>query len=190
MITRAKKSLGQDFLRHPQTAERIVALAHLTSDDTVLEIGPGRGALTPFILEKTDHALFIEKDEVLADDLKMRFSLDDNQLIIGDACEFRLPIDQKYVVIGNLPYNVATQIIFHMMEQKEQISRMIVMVQKEVALRFAAAHGSKIYGIPSVLLQAEARVRLLMTLAPTQFIPAPKVDSSVIEITPIASPIS
>lgn len=180
----AKKSLGQHFLTNPHVSERIAMVCRITSDDFVLEIGPGKGALTQQLARYTQHLYAVEKDRHLATALSTPVA----ELSIGDALDYRLDPAHHWIVTGNLPYNISVPIIFHFLDQANHIKRMIVMVQKEVALRLAAAHGSKVYGIPSVVLQAEADVRLLFHIGPGNFSPKPKVESTVIEIVPRASP--
>lgn len=178
----AKKSLGQHFLTNSRVSERIAKACRIDTDDFVLEIGPGRGALSRYLTRYTAHLYAIEKDRHLAKTLEIP------HLEIGDALDYRLDPAHRWIVTGNLPYNVSVPLIFHFLEQAPLITRMVFMVQKEVALRLAAPHGSKIYGIPSVLVQAEANVRSLFHIGPGNFTPKPKVDSTVIEITPKSSP--
>ena len=166
----------------------MVAACAIAPSDYVVEIGPGRGALTAHLRPKTEHLFLVEKDEALAARLPEQFDLPAAQVWVGDAMAYVPDPQHRWIVAGNLPYNVSLPIIFHWMDYAPLITHMVVMVQKEVGLRLAAASGSKIYGIPSVLLQAEAEVALLFHVGPGNFFPPPKVDSSVIRITPKASP--
>lgn len=185
---RPKKSLGQHFLTNPSICKRIVEACQIAPDDEVLEIGPGRGALTGLLRQKTDHLHLAEKDEFLAAQFIEKGIVASAQVWIGDVLTYLLDESRSWIVVGNLPYNVSLPIIFHFMTHATAVRRMIFMVQKEVADRLASPPGSKAYGIPSVCLQAEAKLRRLFDVGPGNFFPPPTVDSSVIEIIPHASP--
>lgn len=186
-MTRPKKSLGQHFLVNPRVAKRIVEACAITSEDYVLEVGPGKGALTEHLVRQTSNLFAVEKDEEAAAKLSERFFFK-KEMTVGDALAYILNPRYRWIVVGNLPYNVGLPILFHFLDQARHVKRMIFMLQKEVAERLAAKPGGKNYGIPSVLLQAEAEVRLLFHVGPGNFAPPPKVDSSVIEIIPTPSP--
>ena len=184
---RAKKSLGQHFLRNESVCRRIAGLLMPLPDDKVLEIGPGPGALTR-ALEAQPHArlLLLEKDRHWARE-RPRHAAPGTQAVLMDALRFdwrRLHVDGGWKIAGNLPYNVASPLIWDILSQSGA-ARCVFMVQKEVGQRLAAAPGSRQYGALSVWVQAHARVRLEFTLAPGAFSPPPKVDSAVLSFTPV-----
>ncbi len=166
--------------------ERIVeALSFSTAYHTILEVGPGIGALTQFLLDKRTHAFYaIEIDPSLAAYLKKTYPSRQAQIIEADFLQ--LPLDQLWpgpmAVIGNFPYNVASQIFFKLLDARQQVQEIVCMVQKEVAERIVAKPGSKVYGIPSVYLQAFYDIEYLFTVGPHLFNPPPKVDSAVIRL--------
>ncbi len=173
-------------------ARRIAEFSGVGPDDWAFEIGPGRGALTRHLAPRTSELYGVEKDEALAAGLVARGLFSKDRLTTGDFLEhplsaFSLP-SRPGIVVGNLPYNVSVPIIFHVMEDKARVKRAVFMVQREVGLRLAAEPGSKAYGIPSVLLQAEARVERGFLVKRTHFNPPPKVESIVIALTPQATP--
>ncbi|MDO8644916.1 MAG: 16S rRNA (adenine(1518)-N(6)/adenine(1519)-N(6))-dimethyltransferase RsmA [bacterium] len=185
MIHAAKKSLGQHFLNNPSLAQKIVRLADLQKGDFVLEIGPGRGILTLALLHTGARVVAIEKDRDLVLVLREKFKGTENlEIVEGDALEI-LNVGAPTQgcptkVIANLPYNIATEVIFRLLDQKEKFSDFFLMVQKEVAERLAAGPGSKRYGILSVLTQIHADIKIVHKVAPTAFFPKPKVDSAVV----------
>lgn len=184
---RAKKSLGQHFLRNESVCRRIAALLDPQPGDNVLEIGPGPGALTR-ALEAQPHArlLLLEKDRHWAAK-RQREAAPKTQAVLMDALRFdwrRLPPEERWKIAGNLPYNVASPLIWDIVSQSAA-SRCVFMVQKEVGQRLCAAPGSRQYGALSVWVQAYARPRLEFTLGPGAFSPPPKVDSAVLSFTPL-----
>ncbi len=186
MKVRPKKSLGQHFLHDQNTARRIVE--SLTSSDelvSVLEIGPGMGVLTRYLLDRKDLNLkLIEIDRDSVAYLKKNFPLNDDQIIEGDFLELdlRKVFNGSFSVIGNFPYNISSQIFFRILDYRDEVQEVVCMLQKEVAERLAAAHGNKTYGILSVLLQAYYNITLLFKVAPGAFTPPPKVMSAVIRL--------
>ncbi len=181
---RAKKHLGQHFLTDLQIALNIVE--SLPSDTTsVLEIGPGTGVLTQFLINKSQFRFSaVEIDTEAGAYLKEKFpSL---HLIEGDFLKMNLKKEfgeQPFSIIGNFPYNISSQIFFKILDNRDQIPCVVGMVQKEVAERIAARHGNKTYGITSVLLQAFYTIEYLFTVSEHVFDPPPKVKSAVIRLT-------
>lgn len=179
-----KKSLGQHFLTAPGTSEKIVRLARLKRGDPVLEIGPGRGILTRAILKTGAHLVAVEKDRELVRELRTRFK-GEVEVIEADILDFdlsSLPAHSiPYKVLANLPYNISTEVIFHLLERTDLFSDLFLMVQREVAERLVARPGSKDYGILSVFTQLFSENRIVMRLPPGAFTPPPKVHSAVVE---------
>ena len=182
---RAKKSYGQNFLINQGIIEKIVHsfVTHNTCDN-VLEVGPGKGALTELLLQE-QHFSFkaVEADRDMADYLLSHEILDDAQIIQEDF--LKLPLDRvfdhkEFSVIGNFPYNISSQILFRIKKYVDLVPLMVGMFQKEVAERIVSKEGSKAYGILSVLIQAHYETKLLFNVSPGSFRPIPKVTSSVI----------
>lgn len=187
-LPRAKKSLGQHFLRHPQIAERIVALLGPAPEDNIIEIGPGPGALT-HILERAPHSrlLLLEKDRHYAAE-RQRRAAPHTQTVLTDALTFawaRISPANPWKIIGNLPYNIASPLIWDILAQASGLARGVFMVQKEVAQRLAAAPGGRIYGALSAWVQSFAKVDIAFYVGPGAFSPPPKVDSAVIVASPL-----
>ncbi len=179
---RPKKSLGQHFLRDKTVAQRIVDSLS-GNQKTVLEIGPGMGVLTEYLLQRSDinlYAIEIDRDSVPY--LQQHFPQLTPQLIEGDFLQLDLGrlFKESFAVIGNFPYNISSQIFFKVLENRNQIPELVGMVQKEVAERIAEKPGSKTYGILSVLIQAFYNVEYLFTVHENVFVPPPKVKSAVI----------
>lgn len=183
-----KKSLGQHFLIDKNIARKIVRAISPQSGQTIVEIGPGNGALTEFLLESDARIIAIDIDQRFIDSLQNRFSeFDKGKLILNcadilDINFSMLPISGTARIGGNLPYNITSQILFHLIDERAYISDIIVMVQREVAHRIAATPKSKEYGILSVLLQLHANVKILFHVSPNVFFPKPMVESSVLSI--------
>ena len=194
MTVKAKKHLGQHFLNDEDTAKNIANSLSGVGYDTVLEIGPGMGVLTKYLLESEAeiNVIEIDRDSVayLNNDFKNEHvKLDTSntkfKIIEGDFLKQDIPtfFNKKQVaVIGNYPYNISSQIIFKAIENREYIPELSGMFQKEVAKRIAEKEGSKVYGIISVLTQAFFDVEYLFTVPPSVFNPPPKVDSGVIRL--------
>lgn len=152
----------------------------------ILEVGPGMGVLTKFLLELTDRTCyFIDTDQESIKYLIDKFPASKDKFIEGDFLKFNLKtiFTDKFCIIGNFPYNISSQILFKVLENRQQVTQVVGMIQKEVAERLAAGPGSKTYGILSVLLQAYYRIEYLFTVNETVFIPPPKVKSAVIRLT-------
>ncbi len=181
---RAKKHLGQHFLRDKEIARRIAESLEVTSPTQVLEIGPGMGVLTEFLLENKDIKLTaVEVDTESVAYLHEHYP--GLKVIEGDFLKMDLKslFTEKFYVIGNFPYNISSQIFFKVLENKDLIPCCAGMIQKEVAERIAAPPGSKTYGILSVLMQAYFKIEYLFTVHEHVFDPPPKVKSAVIRFT-------
>jgi len=184
---KAKKHLGQHFLTDLDIAKNIVDALTLTNDyNTVLEVGPGMGVLTQYLIENNNYKTFpvdIDKESIgyLAD----KYPTLKGQIIYGDFLKMDLndiAKNETFAVIGNFPYNISSQILFKVLDYKNQILEVVGMFQKEVAERVAADPGSKTYGITSVLLQAYYDIEYLFTVDEGVFDPPPKVKSAVIRL--------
>jgi 16S rRNA (adenine1518-N6/adenine1519-N6)-dimethyltransferase len=189
--THPRKRFGQHFLHDPQVIARIVAAIAPRPGERIVEIGPGRGALTAPLLERLGELTAIEIDRQLARDITERFGpaltvitqdvLDvDIAALRGAGAPLRL--------VGNLPYNISTPLLFRLLEQRAAIRDMHFMLQKEVVDRMVAAPGSKTYGRLTVMLAPWVRMERLLTVGPGAFSPPPKVSSAVVRITPLAVP--
>ena len=184
-MVQAKKHLGQHFLKDQKIASDIVdALTRYGNYKTVLEVGPGTGVLTQFLLKKDFDLHAIELDRESIAYLKQNFIQLTDNLIEGDFLRMNMEevTTKPFALIGNFPYNISTQIFFKVLENKDQIPEVVGMLQKEVAERIAAPPGSKTYGILSVLLQAFYDIELLFSVPPEVFVPPPKVNSAVIRL--------
>ncbi|UYN88028.1 MAG: 16S rRNA (adenine(1518)-N(6)/adenine(1519)-N(6))-dimethyltransferase RsmA [Cyclobacteriaceae bacterium] len=181
---RPKKSLGQHFLHDKNIAGKIVeSLKFTVEQEAVLEVGPGMGVLTHFLIEQSRCNLkVIEIDRDSVSYLKTHYPR--LSIIEGDFLEadFSTIFSGKFSIIGNFPYNISSQILFKVYEHRDQVWQVVGMLQKEVADRIAAPPGSKTYGILSVLLQAYYRIDYLFKVAPGVFIPPPKVMSAVVRL--------
>jgi 16S rRNA (adenine1518-N6/adenine1519-N6)-dimethyltransferase len=184
-----RKRFGQHFLTQLKTAERIVELAELSPSDAVVEVGPGLGALTRFILPKVRRLHLVELDRDLAAFLQTnlpseecRVSITQQDILNVDLCAFVEKKEERLVVLGNLPYNVSSPLVFRLLEFRHCIRRAVLMVQREVGDRLASLPGGKDYGVLSVLLGVYARVQSILVVGPGQFYPPPNVDSVVVSI--------
>ncbi len=190
--TRGKaRALGQHFLRDGAVAERIAELARPTPKDLVVEIGPGRGALTGFLARSCGRLIALEIDRVLAARLRERFASSPTvEIVEADARSYpyaelveRLPDPAgRVLAVGNLPYSVGKPILTALVEAGPAIDEMCLMLQKEVAERVTAAPGSKAYGSLSVLTQMACSASLALTVPPAAFSPPPRVDSAVVHL--------
>ena len=185
MSVKAKKHLGQHFLKDEDVARNIADSLTLNGYDDVLEIGPGMGVLTKYLLKKdvTTHAVEIDTESV--EYLQAHYLNLSSRIIEKDFLKIQLSDffgEKQFAIIGNFPYNISTQIVFKTLENRHQIPEFSGMFQKEVAQRIAEKEGSKVYGILSVLTQAFYNVEYLFTVPPTVFNPPPKVDSGVIRL--------
>jgi 16S rRNA (adenine1518-N6/adenine1519-N6)-dimethyltransferase len=195
-----KPKLGQHFLASDSAAQRIVEALGDISRGTVLEIGPGRGAITGLLARKTRRLIAVELDRVLSAQLRLKFSAHPNvEIIEGDFLKIELDTvfgpkpgslrpgltftTEPALVVGNLPYYITSDILLRLLEYHRYFSTIVIMVQKEVADRLAAAPGSRDYGLLSVTAQLYGSIEKLFTLPPGAFSPPPKVQSSVVRIT-------
>ncbi|MBF0694000.1 MAG: 16S rRNA (adenine(1518)-N(6)/adenine(1519)-N(6))-dimethyltransferase RsmA [Flavobacterium sp.] len=183
---KAKKHLGQHFLNDENTARKIGdTLGHKGYSD-VLEIGPGMGVLTKYLLEKPGNVSVIEIDKESVDYLEATYPQLHGKIIYGDFLKYDLRElfeGREFAVTGNFPYNISTQIVFRMLENRQRIPEFTGMFQKEVAERICETKGSKAYGILSVLVQAFYHAEYLFTVSETVFTPPPKVKSGVLRLT-------
>ncbi|MFY9941296.1 MAG: 16S rRNA (adenine(1518)-N(6)/adenine(1519)-N(6))-dimethyltransferase RsmA [Desulfobacterales bacterium] len=187
---RAKKQLGQNFLTDPQTAEAIVARSRVGPRAVVLEIGAGLGALTVPLARKAARVLAVEKDRELVPLLKTELrakgitnvAVTTADILVLDWESLAQAPGQKLLVMGNLPYNISSQILVRLVRHRHRVERAVLMFQKELAQRITAAPGNRDYGRLAVMLQYCARIRPVMDLKASQFYPRPKVDSIVLEI--------
>jgi 16S rRNA (adenine1518-N6/adenine1519-N6)-dimethyltransferase len=183
-----KKSLGQHFLKDENICKDIVAAIikslGTTKENQLLEIGPGAGALTKYLLQIKDiNFKAVELDDEKVDYLIHTFPSIKEKIIHKDFLNIDVPFENNFIVVGNFPYNISSQILFKVLEWKENVPVMIGMFQKEVAMRIAAKPGNKVYGILSVLVQAFYKVEYLFDVDPSCFNPPPKVMSGVIKLT-------
>ncbi len=180
-----KKSLGQHFLKDEQVCRQIVAALLQYPFQQLLEVGPGGGALTKYLLQLAE----IDFKCVEVDDEKVQYLLQTypqlkDKIIHKSFLEIEKPFEDRFTVVGNFPYNISTQIVFKILEWKPEVECMIGMFQKEVAQRIVAAEGSKVYGVTSVLVQAFFDTEYLFEVEENAFTPPPKVKSAVIRLTP------
>ena len=179
-----KKSLGQHFLKDENICRKIVAALQRYPFTQLIEVGPGGGALTKYLLELNGFDFkAVELDDEKVEYLLMTYPELKGKIIHRSFLDMEKPFAGKFTVVGNFPYNISTQILFKIIEWKDDVECMIGMFQKEVADRVAAPPGSKVYGITSVLVQAFYDVESLFNVEPGSFIPPPKVRSSVLRCT-------
>ena len=186
-----RKSLGQHFLTDRRILTRIADALHLTGSETVLEIGPGRGALTDILVERAGRLIAIEYDRALAEILRTRYARRNNVLIAeADVLEVSLGelAAGPYVLVGNVPYYITTPILFHALVPP-RAERSVYLVQKEVADRLSAAPGTKEYGALTVNVAAVAKAETLFKVPASAFSPPPKVESALVRITPLPQPL-
>jgi 16S rRNA (adenine1518-N6/adenine1519-N6)-dimethyltransferase len=178
-----KKSLGQHFLKDENICRKIVDELKSHSFNQLLEVGPGGGALTKYLININDVDFkAVELDEEKVGYLESTYPDLKGKIITTDFLEMKSPFEDQFIVIGNFPYNISTQILFKMLDWKDQVPVMIGMFQKEVAERAASAPGGKIYGVLSVLIQAFYKVEYLFDVDAACFTPPPKVTSGVIRL--------
>jgi 16S rRNA (adenine1518-N6/adenine1519-N6)-dimethyltransferase len=202
---RAKKRLGQNFLYDPAIARKIVDATGLGPDDTVVELGPGRGILTRELIARGARLIALELDETLVNELKKEFeetaaseaiSLTRAEIVKEDFS--KIPLSSllaarnldRCTLVGNIPYYLTRDVLFtFLVDENEVIDAAYVMLQKEVGERIVSPPGSKVYGITSVVLQSLYDVRVVTKVAPGSFTPRPKVASMVLEFKPLAQPL-
>lgn len=178
-----KKSLGQHFLTNKAICQQIVEALTQTDFTNLLEVGPGAGALTEFLLKIPDIDFkAVELDDEKVAYLQATFPTLSNKIIHQSFLDIDVPFIDNFTVIGNFPYNISTQILFKILEWKQRVPIVIGMFQKEVAQRIAAQPNNKDYGVISVLIQAFYQVDYLFDVPPQNFNPPPKVNSGVIKL--------
>lgn len=185
MQVRAKKHLGQHFLKDLSIARDIAYAMREPYDCHTLEVGPGMGVLTQYLIEKKVDVKVAEIDTESVEYLKLNFPALHGRIIEGDFLKMNLDetfAGQEFTLIGNFPYNISSQIMFHALDYYRHIPQIVGMFQKEVAERLTAEHGSKVYGILSVLLKAYYDTEYLFTVPEHVFNPPPKVKSGVIRL--------
>jgi 16S rRNA (adenine1518-N6/adenine1519-N6)-dimethyltransferase len=192
MEHRARKRFGQHFLHDRGVVARILDALDPQPEDVLVEIGPGLGALTRPLLARVPHLHVVELDRDLAARLRAEFPPAQLTVHEADALDFDFralaPAGKKLRVIGNLPYNISTPLLFHLLDQQACIHDMLFMLQKEVVDRMRAAPGGKDYGRLSVMLQYRCRVEKLFDVGTGAFTPPPRVESSIVRLVPHAMP--
>ena len=184
-IYRLKKSLGQHFLKDENICRKIVEELQSCSFHNLLEVGPGGGALTKYLLQLPNIDFkVVEIDDEKVAFLNQNFPGLKNKIIHQSILDIDPPFDDPFAVIGNFPYNISTEILFKIMDWKELVQCVIGMFQKEVALRIASKEGNKTYGVTSVLVQAFFDVHYLFDVDENSFTPPPKVKSGVLKLLP------
>ena len=187
---RPQKKLGQHFLVDPSTSETIIRRSKITSNDTVVEIGAGLGALTIPLAKVAGHVYAVEVDSRLTQLLKTELlvhkltnvKIIEKSILRVDIHSLAQKPDRPLIVMGNLPYNISSQVLIQLIHARSIVKRAILMFQKELARRITASPGNKEYGRLTVMLSYCAEIRSIATLAASLFYPAPKVDSEVVEI--------
>jgi len=191
-VLRARKRFGQHFLRDRRVIGQIIEAMALHTSDHVVEIGPGQGALTRELARRLSHFEAVEFDRDLISHLQSEFPSSKLTLHQADALKFDFcqlaKNDQKLRLVGNLPYNISTPLLFHLLDQAGCIEDMLFMLQKEVVLRLAAVPGKKDYGRLTVMIQYRCQVEKLFDVAPDAFSPPPRVESSMVRLIPHSAP--
>jgi 16S rRNA (adenine1518-N6/adenine1519-N6)-dimethyltransferase len=182
-----RKSLGQNFLRDPNIAEKIVAAIHPRAGDVVLEIGPGEGALTRGLAAAGSALIVVDVDPRVIAAMRALFPGGNVEIRQGDFLDVDLPAlaadrTTRLRVVGNIPYNITSPILFHVLDHRHAVADFTIMVQKEVALRMTAPPGSSDYGILSVMCGWCAETTRLFDVSPNAFFPRPKVTSTVVSL--------
>ena len=185
-----KKSLGQHFLKDENVCKKIVDVLKQEAFTNLIEVGPGGGALTKYLLQINNiNFKAVEVDDEKVEFLKKSYPQIADKIIHKSFLDIDVPFTEPFTVIGNFPYNISTQIVFKIIEWRQQVQCMIGMFQKEVAQRIAASEGNKVYGVTSVLVQAYFDVEYLFEVSEQSFTPPPKVKSAVIKMLPRKEPI-
>lgn len=181
-----KKSLGQHFLKDETICFQIVEAIMEERPHQLVEVGPGAGALTKYLLkEKSISFKAIELDKEKVDYLTQTYPSIKDHLIHDSILDTGVPFEGRFMVVGNFPYNISSQILFRILDWKDEVDCVVGMFQKEVAQRIASKEGNKSYGILSVLVQAYFDVEYLFDVSENSFIPPPKVKSGVIKMKPV-----
>jgi 16S rRNA (adenine1518-N6/adenine1519-N6)-dimethyltransferase len=186
-----KKSLGQHFLKDENICRKIVDELQKCSFGNLLEVGPGGGALTKYLVQLPDiNFKAVEVDDEKVVFLKKTYPILQDKIIHKSFLDIDKPFEDPFTVVGNFPYNISTQILFKVLKWTESVECVIGMFQREVAQRIAAREGSKVYGVTSVLVQAFFDVVYLFDVNENSFVPPPKVKSGVIKLLPVKEPVS
>ncbi len=190
----ARKRFGQNFLHDNRVLADIIEAIAPAPGDAMVEIGPGLAAMTDLLLKSLDHMHVVELDRDLVTRLEKRFPPEKLTIHSGDALKFDfgtipVPEGRKLRVVGNLPYNISSPLLFHLTDFARQIEDQHFMLQKEVVERMVAEPGSKTYGRLSVMLQWRYRMSLMFIVPPEAFDPPPKVESAIVRMIPIAEPL-
>lgn len=181
-----KKSLGQHFLIDEGICQKIVAALKQDAFQNLIEVGPGGGALTKYLLEiRNINFKAVELDAEKVQYLLKKYPAIDNKIVHKSFLDIEKPFDSKFTIAGNFPYNISTQILFKVLDWKDEVECMIGMFQKEVAQRVASKEGNKVYGVLSVLVQAFFKVEYLFEVHENCFNPPPNVKSAVIRLKPL-----
>lgn len=181
-----RKRFGQNFLADAHYVDRIVAAIDPRPGDALVEIGPGLGAITGRLIQRAGHLTAIEIDRDLAARLREAFTPDRLTLVEGDALRFDFTtLGHALRIVGNLPYNISSPLLFHLASQLASIADLHVMLQKEVVDRMTASPATPDYGRLSVMLQAQFAIERLFVVPPGAFRPAPKIDSAVARLVPL-----
>ncbi len=184
-----KKKLGQNFLVHKQTAKRIVELAGINSQDIIIEVGVGLGALTRLLAGAAKQVIGIETDSGIIrmhreqQDLPANVQLIHQDILKTDLRELAEKTERKLKFVANLPYSISSLFLFKLYENADIIESALIMLQKEVGLRLLGQPGTKAYGVPTVLMASCAEIKMMMELKPEEFHPRPKVDSTMVRLT-------
>ena len=190
MSHQARKRFGQNFLVDDQIVNKIVATISPKKSDNIVEIGPGKGSLTFPLLEHLDHLSVIEIDRDLISFLKLK-KQDKLTIYEADALKFDYGlISNNLRIVGNLPYNISSPLLFRLLSSKNQIIDMTFMLQKEVVDRIVASHGSKTYGRISVMMQAFFEVESMFTVPKESFDPQPKIESAILYLKTRTNPLT
>ena len=189
-----RKRFGQNFLTDQNVLHDIIRVIAPAASDTMVEIGPGQGAMTALLLPHLSQLHVVEIDRDLVAMLQKKFSPDRLILYAGDALQFDFgslqPAQGKLRIVGNLPYNISSPLLFHLARYAPLVEDQHFMLQKEVVQRMVAPPGGKDYGRLSVMLQWRYQMELLFIVPPSAFDPPPKVDSAIVRMRPIASPLA
>lgn len=190
-----RKRFGQNFLTDDVVLHDIIRSIAPAADDAMVEIGPGLAAMTALLLEELRHLHVVELDRDLVERLKKRFSAERLTVHSADALKFNfasipVPEGRKLRVVGNLPYNISSPLLFHLAEIAPQVQDQHFMLQKEVVERMVAEPGGKAFGRLSVMLQWRYHMELLFVVPPTAFDPPPQVDSAIVRMIPLAQPMA
>jgi 16S rRNA (adenine1518-N6/adenine1519-N6)-dimethyltransferase len=189
---RPKKSLGQNFLRDQNIARNIIAAFGPQPDDFVLEIGPGEGILTSLLAGRVRKLVAMDIDRRVVERLSGEYpagvEIVHQDILKADLGQFARSAGGPVRIIGNIPYNITTPILFHILDQRKAVSNALIMMQREVARRLAAGPGTKEYGIPSVFFRVLSDVEIVFDVSADAFFPRPKVTSSVVRLMPLPSP--